>query len=83
MPRSSNSSRTTEALTTLKEPKLAWNPAHQLALDDNRTWHKILKTYQAIDPLAVLPIHTRLVLNDLLEADAKRYRAGASGPNAA
>ncbi|GLY20124.1 hypothetical protein Kisp01_71380 [Kineosporia sp. NBRC 101677] len=65
------------ALSTLKEPRLAWDLANQLALSDGRTWHELLKTYEKIDPIAVLPIHARLVAADLREADAKRYRSGA------
>lgn len=65
------------ALHTLKDPQLAWHLAHDLALDADPTWNELIKTYQKVDPLAVLPIHTRLVLSDLVEADAKRYRSAA------
>ena len=62
---------------TLKDPQLAGELAQSLALDDDRAWHELAKAYQKIDPIAVLPIHTRLVEKDLVEADAKRYRAAA------
>jgi hypothetical protein len=65
------------ALLTLKDAHFAWDLAHRLALDDDRDWHELIKAYEKIDPLAVLPIHTRLVEKDLLETNAKRYRAAA------
>lgn len=37
----------------------------------------LVKAYEKIDPLAVLPIHTRLVEKDLVQADAQRYRLAA------
>ena len=49
------------ALLTLKEPQLAWNLAHSLALDSDHTWSELVKGYEKVDPIAVLPIHQRLV----------------------
>ncbi len=65
------------ALLTLKDPRLAWDLAHSLQLDDDRAWHELIKAYEKIDPLAVLPIHTKLVEKDLVQADAQRYRLAA------
>lgn len=65
------------ALLTLKDARLAWKLAQSLALDDDHAWDELIKAYQKIDPIAVLPIHARLVEKDLVEADAKRYRAAA------
>jgi hypothetical protein len=65
------------ALLTLKDARLAWDLAQSLALDDDRAWNELIKAYQKIDPIAVLPIHARFVENDLVAADAKRYRAAA------
>lgn len=65
------------ALLTLKDVQFAWNLAHSLALDDNRTWSELIKAYEKIDPLAVLPVHQRLVENELVEAGAQHYRLAA------
>lgn len=65
------------ALLTLKEPELAWNLAHSLALDSDHTWNELVKVYQKVDPLAVLGIHQRLVENELAEAGAQHYRLAA------
>jgi hypothetical protein len=65
------------ALLTLTDARLAWDLAHSLNLDDDRTWQELIKAYETIDPLAVLPIHTELVEKDLVQADAQRYRLAA------
>lgn len=65
------------ALLTLKEPEFAWNLAHSLALDSDHTWNELVKVYEKVDPLAVLPIHQRLVENELVEAGAQHYRLAA------
>jgi uncharacterized protein DUF6880 len=64
-------------LLTLKEPEFAWNLAHSLALDSDHTWSELVKVYEKVDPLAVLPIHQRLVENELVEAGAQHYRLAA------
>ena len=65
------------ALLTLKEPEFAWNLAHSLALDSDHTWSDLVKVYEKVDRLAVLPIHQRLVENELVEAGAQHYRLAA------
>ncbi len=65
------------ALLTLKEPEFAWNLAHSLALDSDHTWGELVKAYEKVDPIAVLPIHQRLVENELVEAGAQHYRLAA------
>jgi hypothetical protein len=65
------------ALLTLKEPELAWNLAHSLALDSDHTWAEVIKAYEKVDPVAVLPIHQRLVENELVAAGAQHYRLAA------
>lgn len=67
------------ALITLKEPEFAWNLAHSLALDDDHTWSELVKAYEKVDPIATLPIHQRLVENELVEAGAQHYRLAARG----
>ena len=65
------------ALMTLKDVPLAWQLANSLGLDDERTWSDVVKAYEKLDPLAVLPVLTRLVETDLTEADARNYRIAA------
>lgn len=65
------------ALLTLKEPEFAWNLAHSLALESDHTWSELVKAYEKVDPLAVLPVHQRLVENELVEAGAQHYRLAA------
>ncbi|MGN6250268.1 MAG: DUF6880 family protein [Marmoricola sp.] len=65
------------ALLTLKGPELAWSLAHSLALDSDDTWAEVVKAYEKVDPIAVLPVHQRLVENELVEAGAQHYRLAA------
>lgn len=65
------------ALTSLKEPQLAWTLAHDLALEDPRLWSEVVAAYEKVDPLATVPMHTELVVAELAAADARNYRAGA------
>ena len=62
---------------TLKEPELAWNLAHQLNLKDNDAWGYVLKEYAKLDPIATLPVHTRLVEALLVDAGVQNYRSAA------
>jgi tetratricopeptide (TPR) repeat protein len=63
------------ALVSLKDVQYAWELAHCLALDDDRTWSDLVKAYEKVDPIAVLPILNRLVLTELVEAGAQHTRA--------
>ena len=65
------------ALLTLKQPEFAWNLAHSLALDSDHTWSELVKGYEKVDPIAVLPIYQRLVENELVEAGALHYQLAA------
>ena len=65
------------AQLTLKDLPLAWDLAHSLGLDDDRTWSELSKAYEEIDPLATLPVHARLVEHELKTADAQNYRYAA------
>jgi hypothetical protein len=65
------------ALLTLKDAEFAWTIAHAQALDSDHTWSELVKAYEKIDPLAVLPIHQRLVESQLIEAGAQHYRLAA------
>ena len=65
------------SLLTLKEPRRAWEQAHRLGLTDDRVWSDLVKAYERIDPLAVLPIHQRLVEQELVTTDAKHYKLAA------
>ncbi len=67
------------ALDTLRDPRRAWQLAHDLDLDpdDTHTWGTLATAYEAIDPPATLPIHARIVERDLTHADARHYRDAA------
>jgi len=65
------------ALLTLKDAQFAWNLAHSLALDDDGTWRQLAGAYEKVHPLAVLPVLTRLVENELTEAGAQHYQMAA------
>lgn len=65
------------ALLALEVAPLAWDLAHSLGLDHDRTWSELAKAYEPIDPLAVLPVLTRLVEYELVEAGAQHYRTAA------
>ena len=64
-------------LLTLREASVAWNLAHAVDLDDDIAWAELVKAYEKIDPLAVIPILQRLTLHDLVEAKAQNYRSAA------
>lgn len=65
------------ALHTLDDVQLAWELAHSLDLDEPGLWGTLADRYEKVDPLAVVPIHTRQVLDHLEHADAQHYRAAA------
>jgi hypothetical protein len=65
------------ALLTLKQVQFAWNLAYSLGLDSDDVWERLATAYEKIDPLAVLPVHARLVDNELTEAGAQHYRIAA------
>jgi hypothetical protein len=65
------------ALLTLNEPDLAWNLANQLNLNDADAWDRVLKEYGKLDPVATLPVHTRLVEELLVDAGAQNYQRAA------
>ncbi len=65
------------ALTTLKDPARAWQLAHDLGLDSEHAWSELVKAYERVDPLAVLPAHRRLVQSTLIQTGAQHYRDAA------
>lgn len=65
------------AQLSLGDVQYAWELARALSLDDDRTWSDLVKAYEKIDPLAVLPVLNRLVLRDLVETGAKHYQIAA------
>lgn len=65
------------ALSSLKDVRTAWDWAHSLGLDDDRLWASLAKAYEKVDPLIVLPVLTRLVKNELTEANAHHYQPAA------
>ena len=65
------------ALLTLKDVQFAWHLAHSLTLESNDVWELLTKDYEKVDPLAVLPVLTKLVEDELTEAGAQHYRNAA------
>ncbi|MEE3755391.1 DUF6880 family protein [Mycobacterium intracellulare] len=65
------------ALRTLNDVEFAWDLAYSLALADDPTWSELVKAYEKVDLLAVLPVLQRLVENDLVVAKAQNYRLAA------
>jgi hypothetical protein len=65
------------ALLSLKDVQYAWELTHALALDDDRTWSDLVKAYEKVDALAVLPVLNRLVLIELVETGAQHYQIAA------
>lgn len=65
------------ALLSIGDVQYAWELAHSLALDDDRTWSDLVKAYEKVDPLAVLPVLNRLVLRELFETGAQHYQIAA------
>ncbi len=65
------------SIGTLHDPRLAWEQAHALGLDNDLVWIELAKAYEKIDPLAVLPVHQRLVEHELVTTDAQHYRLAA------
>jgi len=49
------------ALSTLRDPELAWQLAHTLDLGSADVWNRLATAYENIDPLAVLPVLRKLV----------------------
>lgn len=64
-------------LTTLDDPRAAWDLAHDLDLNSDRGWANLIDEYEKVDPLAVIPIHQRLVRNELSNTGAEHYRRAA------
>jgi len=46
-------------------------------LQGRNAGRELVKLYEKVNPLAVLPIHQRLVENELVEAGAQHYRLAA------
>lgn len=65
------------ALRTLEDVSYAWELAHSLDLDSGDVWSSLIEAYEKVDPLAVLPIHRRLVEGQLVDAGAQNYRLAA------
>ncbi len=56
---------------------LAWGLAHELHLNDADAWDRVLKKYEKLDPIATLPVHTRLVEDLLVDAGVQNYQRAA------
>jgi len=62
------------AFDSLDDLELAWSLAHELSLDDTGLWGRLGRAYEKVDPAAVLPLYTQLVVSGLQAADARAYR---------
>lgn len=67
----------TFTLDTVRDPRLAWQLAHDLNLTNDDVWHKLASAYETIDPGAALAIHQRLVDQLLVETNVRNYRYAA------
>ena len=64
-------------LDTMRDPRLAWESARRLALDDAGVWTNLAKAYMPFDPIAAIDVQLRLVAETLTEANTRRYRPAA------
>lgn len=64
-------------LNTLGQPRQAWDLALALGLVDDDIWDQLATAFEQVDPAAALPVHSRLVTQELTHADARRYRSAA------
>lgn len=64
-------------LLALSDVEAAWKLAHSLGLRDGVTWEALIKAYEKVDRLAVIPIHQDLVINELVGTGAQHYRRAA------
>ncbi len=64
-------------LLTLKDVRGAWDLAHSLTLTDGDVWKELVKKYEKVNPLAVLPVLQRLAVDELVEAKVQNYRFAA------
>lgn len=64
-------------LDAMRDPRLAWQSAHRLALADDGVWATLAKAYLPLDPLAAIQVQVRLVATSLQDADTRRYRPAA------
>lgn len=65
------------ALGTLKDPALAWQLAHDLVLEDNGAWVRVADAYRRIDPVATVPVYTRVATDTLVATDVRAYKHSA------
>lgn len=62
---------------SLNDVAYAWELANRLGLQDGNAWSDLVKAYEKLDPITVLPVYRRLVDGDLVAADARNYRSAA------
>lgn len=66
------------AVGTLEDPRLAWTLAHDLVLDDNASWVRVADAYRGIDPVATVPVYTRVAADILTATDVRAYKRAAT-----
>ena len=64
-------------LETMADPRLAWETATRLEIEDDRLWADLAAAYLAIDSIAAISVQLRLVESSLVEANTRRYRPAA------
>lgn len=65
------------SLNTLQDPQRAWDTAHSSEMTDADVWLDLVKKYEKIDRLAVLPPLEALTRNELENVGAGHYRTAA------
>ncbi len=68
------------SLNTLHDTQRAWDTAHSLKMTDADVWLHLVKKYEKIDRLAVLPPLEALTRNELENVGAGHYRTAGSPP---
>lgn len=64
-------------LSTMKDPRLAWETAKRLELSDHGLWEDLAEAYLEIDAPAAIRVQVELVASSLVEADTRKYRPAA------
>jgi len=64
-------------MLTLRDVPRAWQLAHELDLHDRDAWERLVKAYEKVDPIAVLPVLEDLARSDLQVTDARSYQVAA------
>lgn len=61
-------------LDTMRDPRLAWQSAERLDLQNDGLWANLAQAYLPIDPVPAIRVQLRLVENLLVTANTRNYR---------